>query len=95
MPENERKEILEAFEAVDEVFLTEHEEGTADISICDALRKIRPDIFAKGGDRHSGNIPELPVCDEIGCKIVNDIGHGGKVQSSSWLLERFREKRGK
>src|SRR3989338_3166929 len=52
MPERERKEILEAFEAVDEVFVTEHEDGTTDISICDALRKVRPHIFAKGGDRN-------------------------------------------
>ena len=91
MPEHERKEILEAFEAVDEVFVTEHQEGTADISICDALRKIKPQIFAKGGDRHSGNIPEVSVCEEIGCKIVNNVGHGGKVQSSSWLLKKYKE----
>ena len=93
MPEKERKEILEAFKDVDEVFVTEHEEGTSDISICEALRKIRPHSFAKGGDRHSGNIPEVPVCEEIGCKIVNDVGHGGKVQSSSWLLSRYKEGR--
>jgi len=91
MPEHERKEILEAFEAVDEVFVTEHQEGTADISICDALRKIHPQIFAKGGDRHSGNIPEVAVCEEIGCKIVDNVGHGGKVQSSSWLLKKYKE----
>lgn len=91
MPENERKEIIEAFEAVDEVIISSHEKDTTDISICNDLRKIRPHIFAKGGDRHSGNIPETPVCDEIGCRIVNDIGHGGKVQSSSWLVQKARE----
>ena len=91
MSENERKEILEAIKGVDEVFVTEHTENTSDISICDALRKVRPDIFAKGGDRHIGNIPEVAVCEEIGCKIVSDIGDGGKVQSSSWLLKKFSE----
>lgn len=91
MSENERKEILEAIRGVDEVFVTEHEEDTSDISICDALRKVKPDIFAKGGDRHIGNIPEVSVCEEINCKIVSDIGTGGKVQSSSWLLKKFSE----
>lgn len=87
MPENERKEIIEAFKAVDEVVISQHEENTDDISICRELKQIKPHIFAKGGDRHSGNIPETPVCEEIGCIVVNDIGRGGKVQSSSWLVE--------
>jgi D-beta-D-heptose 7-phosphate kinase/D-beta-D-heptose 1-phosphate adenosyltransferase len=68
-----------------------HEENTKDISICEELKKIRPNIFAKGGDRHSGNIPETPVCEEIGCLIVNEIGHGGKVQSSSWLVKQAKD----
>ena len=88
MPEHERKEILESFSAVDEVILSSHKKGTKDISINEDLKKIRPHIFAKGGDRHAGNIPETPVCEEIGCMIVNDMGFGGKVQSSSWLVER-------
>ena len=95
MPEHERKEIIESFAAVDEVIISCHEKDTDDISICRDLRKIRPHIFAKGGDRHSGNIPETPVCHEIGCTIVNDVGQGGKVQSSSWLVEKAREAKAK
>lgn len=91
MPEKQRKEILEAFRAVDRVVLTRHKPGTKDISIGKALLKIKPDIFAKGGDRNTKNIPTIEgaVCKKIGCKIVNGIGHGGKVQSSSWLLEKY------
>lgn len=92
MTEIERKEIIESFAAVDEVVISSHKENTTDISICNDLRKVRPHIFAKGGDRHSGNIPETPVCEEIGCKIVNDVGRGGKVQSSSWLVKNAKEK---
>ncbi len=90
MPEHERKEIIEAFQAVDRVILSSHKKNTKDISISNDLRTLRPHIFAKGGDRHTGNIPtpEVLVCEEIGCKIVNDIGHGGKVQSSSLLVEK-------
>ncbi len=91
MPEKQRKEILEAFRAVDRVVLTKHKPGTKDISIGKALMEVKPDIFAKGGDRNTKNIPTIEgaVCKKIGCKIINNIGHGGKVQSSSWLLEKY------
>ncbi|RME57689.1 hypothetical protein D6779_08220 [Candidatus Parcubacteria bacterium] len=89
MPEQERKEVLEALAAVDEVVITKHPENPADMSVCDALRELRPDIFANGGDRTKDNIPEIPVCEEIGCKMVFGVGKGGKLQSSSWLLKNY------
>ena len=90
MEEQERKEILLAFKAVDRVILSSHEQNTKDISISKDLLALRPHIFAKGGDRHSGNIPtpEVTVCEQIGCEIVNYIGWGGKVQSSSELVKK-------
>ena len=90
MPENERKEIIEALDSVDEVFITEHEPGPEDMSVCDALRKIRPHIFANGGDRKLNNIPEVPVCEEIGCEMIFNVGRGGKIQSSSQLVEKYK-----
>lgn len=97
MPEHERKEIIEAFEAVDRVVLSSHRKNTKDISISQDLLSIRPHIFAKGGDRHAGNIPspELLICEEIGCQIVNDVGFGGKVQSSSELVRKAKIKKTK
>ncbi|KKR65575.1 MAG: Glycerol-3-phosphate cytidylyltransferase [Parcubacteria group bacterium GW2011_GWF1_40_5] len=94
MPEHERKEIIEAFAAVDRVILSKHKKNTKDISISGELRSIRPHIFAKGGDRHSGNIPspEVLVCREIGCTIVDGVGFGGKVQSSSELVKKAHKK---
>jgi len=94
MPEQERKEIIEAFKAVDQVILTSHKKNTKDISISKDLQSIRPHIFAKGGDRHVGNIPtpEVLVCNKIGCEIVNDVGFGGKVQSSSELVKKAKKK---
>ena len=90
MPEHERKEIIEAFEVVDRVIISKHTKNTKDISVVQGLRSIRPHIFAKGGDKHVGNIPtpEVLVCQEIGCTIVNDVGFGGKVQSSSELVKK-------
>ncbi len=89
MPEQERKEIIEALRPVDGVILTRHTPNANDMSVCAELRRIRPNIFANGGDRHAGNIPEVDVCKEIGAKMVFNIGDGGKVQSSSWLLGRY------
>src|SRR5450830_482255 len=40
MPENERKEIIEAFEAVDRVFLSSHKKNTKDISISEDIRLL-------------------------------------------------------
>ncbi|MDD5431107.1 MAG: adenylyltransferase/cytidyltransferase family protein [Candidatus Pacebacteria bacterium] len=88
MPQQERKEIIEAFEAVDRVELTSHSENPEDKSVCNELKKIKPDIFVNGGDRFKSNIPEVPVCEMIGCKMIFNIGEGGKVQSSSWLVDK-------
>jgi len=90
MPERERKEVIEALACVDKVVLTVHKRNAQDMSVCAELEKIRPDIFANGGDRTRKNIPEIAVCKKIGCKIVFGVGRGGKVQSSSWLLEKYK-----
>jgi len=91
MPEEERKELIEALACVDEVVLTSHPEDPVDMSVCSELRKIRPHIFANGGDRFEHNIPEVAVCKQIGCSMVFNVGRGGKVQSSSWLLANYVE----
>jgi cytidyltransferase-like protein len=88
MSQQERKEIIEAFECVDEVMLTFHEPGTTDMSVCKELAFLKPDIFANGGDRKADNIPEYEVCERLGIQMVFNIGHGGKVQSSSDLVKR-------
>ena len=92
MPDVERKEVIEALKPVDRVVLTKHEKNTEDMSVCRELRELKPDIFANGGDRTHSNIPEVPVCNEIGCTMIFNIGDGGKVQSSSWLLKSYVEK---
>lgn len=89
MTDKERKEVIEGLRSVDKVLITGHKKGAEDMSVCSELRKIRPHIFANGGDRRRSNIPEVPVCEEIGCEMVFNIGPGGKVQSSSWLLANY------
>jgi len=91
MPEHERKELIEAIDVVDRVVLTRHGSDPTDMSVCTELVELKPDIFANGGDRTQENIPEVPVCDSIGCTVIFNIGDGGKVQSSSWLLTNFKK----
>lgn len=94
-PQKERKEILAALRYVDRVFLTKHPSNPEDMSVNRELRILKPHIFANGGDRTLGNILEVAVCREIGCAMVFNVGKGGKVQSSSWLLKDFLENHAK
>lgn len=81
MPLNERIEILESLRFVDEVIVSIDK----DLSVCKTLEMLRPDIFAKGGDRVIDNIPEKEICEKLGIKIVFGVG---KIQSSSWLINK-------
>lgn len=93
MPEAQRKEIIEAIKGVSRVVLTSHGPDCVDMSVCDALGEIRPHVFANGGDRFADNIPEAVLARELGIETIFNIGHGGKVQSSSWLTANDRETR--
>ena len=89
MPQEERKELIESLQWVDKVVISSHTPNSRDMSVSGELKRIRPDIFANGGDRIRKNIPEISTCREINCKMVFNVGRGGKVQSSSWLLSKF------
>src|SRR3989338_2792836 len=88
MPQKERLEVIKAIKWVDDVFLTGHKKNPKDMSVRKELLKLKPHIFANGGDRKLDNIPEVSVCQSIGCKMVFNVGQGGKIQSSSWLIEK-------
>jgi len=89
VPQSERKEIIESLKCVDRVVITGHRPHSKDMSINAELKKIKPNIFANGGDRTKKNILEIAVCDEINCKMVFNVGEGGKIQSSSWLVKNL------
>lgn len=92
MTQNERKEVIEALSGVDKVIFTEHPRNPTDMSVCSELKKLKPDIFANGGDRFKDNVLEVAVCEALNCKLVFNVGQGGKVQSSSWLARSVFEK---
>ncbi|MEK6825833.1 MAG: adenylyltransferase/cytidyltransferase family protein [Nanoarchaeota archaeon] len=82
MPFEERIAIVKALGCVDDVFASIDEDG----SVSQSLAALKPDIFAKGGDRHAGEIPEKSICDELGIAIVD--GLGAKIQASSELVKK-------
>jgi len=42
--------------------------------------------FANGGDQNNDIIPERSICEKLGIELID--GLGGKIQSSSWLLNK-------
>jgi cytidyltransferase-like protein len=102
MPESERKAIIEALRCVDEVVISSHPEnpsGAAEMSVSKELEKIKPDIFANGGDRDEKNASDpnsslyhdIETCKKLGIEMVFNVGHSGKIQSSSDLVRRAHE----
>ena len=77
MSENDRVKIVSALKCVDEVFLSIDKDKTQ----CKSLEYLKPNIFAKGGDRLSNEIPESKTCHELGIEIID--GLGDKIRSSS------------
>ena len=89
MPYEERQEILYAIKGVVDVVKAVDLDNT----VCDSLRHINPHIFANGGDRGDRNTPEMEVCQEMNIQMIWGMGGNDKPQSSSWLVDKIREKK--
>ena len=81
----ERRAILKEIKGVIIVAAVDDSDGT----VCDALRKIRPDYFANGGDRRKSNTPEQDVCEELGIEMLWGVGGDYKFNSSSDLAKNL------
>ena len=77
MSQEDRMKIVGALACVDEVFLSIDKDKTQ----CESLKYLKPNIFAKGGDRMTDEIPEAKVCSDLGIKIIDGLGE--KIRSSS------------
>jgi len=85
MPFEERAYIAGSIKGVTIVSNVDDSDG----SVCEALRRLKPDYFANGGDRYKENTPEMAVCEELGIKMLWNIG-GSKTQSSSELVTKAK-----
>ncbi len=89
MNQKDRLEIIGALRDVDEVFLSIDRDKLpgGSVPIVKSLAKIKPDIFANGGDRKSeGDVPEYDICQKLGIKMVD--GLGKKIRASSKLIAK-------
>lgn len=88
MPIQARCEIVSLCRGVDYVIpwdATNPEDNT----VCEAIERMRPAIFAKGGDRiDERSIPEWDICQKTGTKIVSGLGTS-KTWSSSLFLKNY------
>ncbi len=102
MPEQERAAIIKAIKYVDEAVLTDHPEnpeGAEAMSVSNMLEKIKLDIFANGGDRDEKNASDpnsslyydIKTCEKLGIKMIFNVGKSGKIQSSSWLINKAKQ----
>ncbi len=90
MDYDERQEILYNFKGVIDVVEAQDDDG----SVCKTLERVKPDIFANGGDRKSDNVPEVALCDKLGIELRWNVG-GEKIQSSSELVAKTKNKKEK
>ena len=89
MPWNERLNIVNNLQMVDEVFTFMDDDDTA-INFIKQVRAHYPTdrlLFANGGDRTTENVPEM-VVDDV--EFVFGVGGEDKKNSSSWILEEWK-----
>ena len=89
MPWKERAEIIQSIKGVTAVFQADDDDDT----VTESLLRLKPDIFANGGDRKQQNTPEMKVCDDIGIEMLWNVG-GEKIQSSSELVAKSKQHKG-
>ena len=92
MPFKERLAIIESLEMVDDVISFEDKDDTANHAIfklmCTSASRAEI-IFANGGDRKKGAVPEEKIFhDKV--EFVYGVGGENKKNSSSWILEEWK-----
>jgi cytidyltransferase-like protein len=87
--EDERLFIVQHVKEVDQAFLSIDQDRT----VCKTIEMLHAQFgvthqlaFANGGDQNNNSIPEVPICQALGIELID--GLGGKIQSSSWLLNK-------
>lgn len=90
MPFEERKTIIENLSQVDEVIGFKDDEMGSATNALIKVKEMHPNsniIFANGGDRNQGNIPEMSI---DGVNFIFGVGGDNKKNSSSWILNKWQ-----
>lgn len=83
LPEGERAELVAGMAAVDAVVIF-------DEPTCEALlRRLRPDVHAKGTDYTEKTVPERAIADELGIRVA--IAGAPKENASKDIIQTIRE----
>lgn len=94
MSEKDRVRIIKSLRDVDQVILAidDYKFPNGEVPVIKSLAKLKPNIFANGGDRHNiANVPEYEVCQKYNIKMVD--GLGKKIRASSVMIREAAEKR--
>jgi len=89
MSEEDRVVIVKALRDVDRVILAidDYQLPNGEIPVIKTLAKLKPDIFANGGDRKNlANVPEYEICQKYQIKMVDGLGQ--KIRASSELIAK-------
>lgn len=93
LPWREREYILRQFKNIMQVISFDDNDGTA----VDAIRRVKNTfaankiIFVNGGDRTSGNVPEMEAfINDPQIEFQFSVGGDNKKNSSSWILEKWK-----
>lgn len=100
MNQDDRLRIIRNIKGVDRAVIAIDEDGSVCKTIREEFKRLQNDpffeemVFANGGDRKEGGVPEDVLEEELGVRMIYNAG-GGKVQSSSNLIKKaevFSEK---
>ena len=93
MNQDDRLRIIRNIKGVDRSVISIDEDGSVCQTIREEFKRLQNDpffedmIFANGGDRKGGGVPEDILENELGIRMIYNVG-GEKVQSSSELIKK-------
>lgn len=96
MDEVSRLRIVRALAYVNKAMVSIDDDPTVCRSIKSIYKQYCDDpfltdiSFMNGGDRSQGTVPEAEVCEELGIKMIYNVG-GIKTESSSTLLQKVKD----
>jgi|TARA_R100001163_G_scaffold54035_1_gene41345 cytidyltransferase-like protein len=95
MSQDDRLTIISNIKGVNRAVISIDEDGSVCQTIREEFKRLQDDpffdemVFANGGDRKEGGVPEDILTDELGIRMAYNVG-GEKTQSSSSLIENSK-----